>query len=55
MWRNVQAAGVTEGVGYSDPVGLQQQPDDGGEGDEEAALMLFGVVPSHYTLQVAQG
>lgn len=50
-----QAAGVTEGVGYSDPVGLQQQqPGDDGDEDEEAGMMLPGVVPPHYTLQVAQ-
>lgn len=49
-----QAAGVTEGVGYSDPVGLQQQPGDDGDEDEEAGMMLPVAVPSHYTLQVAQ-
>lgn len=53
-WCTTQAAGVTEGVGYSDPVGLHQQPDDDGEGDEESALTLSGAMPSHYTLQVAQ-
>ena len=50
----IQAAGVTEGVGYSDPVGLQQQPGDDGDEDEEAGMMLPGAVPPHYTLQVAQ-
>ncbi|KAL3148459.1 hypothetical protein ABBQ38_013906 [Trebouxia sp. C0009 RCD-2024] len=50
----LKAAGVTEGVGYSDPVGLQQQPGDDGDEDEEAGMMLPVAVPSHYTLQVAQ-
>ena len=43
---------MTEGVGYSDPVGLQQQPGD--DEDEQAGMMLPGAVPPHYTLQLAQ-
>ena len=49
----IQAAGVTEGVGYSDPVGLQQ-PGSNDDEDEEAGMMLPGAVPPHYTLQLAQ-
>ena len=43
---------MTEGVGYSDPVGLQLQPGD--DEDEEAGMMLPDAVPPQYTLQVAQ-
>ena len=43
---------MTEGVGYSDPVGLQQQPGD--DEDEEAGQMVSGAVPPQYTLELAQ-
>lgn len=46
-----QAGGVTEGVGYSDPSGLQQ-PD--ADDDEESDVALSSEVPAHYNLQIAQ-
>ncbi len=48
----LQAAGVTEGVGYSDPSKLQHQHAD--EEEEEADVVLPSEVPAHYNLQAAQ-
>lgn len=47
-----QAAGVTEGVGYSDPSGIQQTNADNEE--EQSDVVLPGEVPTHYDLQTAQ-
>lgn len=48
----VQAAGVTEGVGYSDPSGIQQTNAD--DEEEQSDMVLPSEVPTHYDLQTAQ-
>ncbi len=48
----VQAAGVTEGVGYSDPSGIQQINVD--DEEEQSDVVLPREVPAHYDLQTAQ-
>lgn len=47
----LQAHGVTEGVGFSDPSGLQQP---GADEDSESPQEAPSQVPAHYTLQLAQ-
>ncbi len=48
----MQAAGVTEGVGYSDPSGIQQINVD--DEEEQSDVVLPREVPAHYDLQTAQ-
>ncbi|DBA66455.1 TPA: hypothetical protein ACH3X2_002431 [Trebouxia sp. C0005] len=48
----LKAAGVTEGVGYSDPSGIQQTNADNEE--EQSDVVLPGEVPTHYDLHTAQ-
>ncbi|KAL0054199.1 hypothetical protein WJX82_005285 [Trebouxia sp. C0006] len=48
----LKAAGVTEGVGYSDPSGIQQSNAD--DEEEQSDVVLPSEVPSHYDLQTAQ-
>ena len=48
----VQAAGVTEGVGYSDPSGIQQSNAD--DEEEQSDVVLPSEVPTHYDFQTAQ-
>ena len=48
----VQAAGVTEGVGNSDPSGIQQSNAD--DEEEQSDVVLPSEVPTHYDLQTAQ-
>ena len=43
---------MTEGVGFSDPSGIQHP--DADEDEEEATEMLPSEVPAHYTMQIAQ-
>ena len=44
---------MTEGLGYSDPSGIQQQHADDDE-EEQSDMVLPSEVPAHYNLQTAQ-
>ena len=51
---SVQAGGVTEGIGFSEPAGIRLLPGEDDADVEGHAAAADVEVPSHYTVEVAQ-